>query len=161
MKRRFFIFSALALIFNVCRAQQNDTHIDPLGYQHIDTSSSYIPCLIEREGYKPVLVRHIIMTNKDCESSHFYQPTSEALKLYGNEHIILTKLKPGVKILNFDQILELYHISKSCKNLPVFVDKQQIIHPKTLVAVRSAIDSVNIVIDPENNQKMISILTNN
>jgi len=165
MKRELFIFSILTMMVYTCMGQKKKEyiHIDPLGFQHIDTTvnNHYMPCVIERDGYKPLLVRFIIVGKWDCIYDGPYKPTSEALKLYGREHLALIKLKSGIELLNIEQILALYHLPKSYKDLPVFVEKVQIIPSETIIGVKSDIDSVKIVTNPENNQKMISIVTNN
>jgi len=165
MKRELFIFSVLIMMAYTCMGQKKKEyiHFDPLGFKHIDTTvnNNYVPSVIERDGYKPLLVRFSIVGKQDFTYMGLYKPTSEALRLYGKEHIILIKLKPGIELLNLEQIIALYHLPKSYKSLPVFVDKMQIIPSETIVGVKSDIDSVNIVTDPENGQKMISIITNN
>jgi hypothetical protein len=165
MKRGLFIFSVLILMFCTSMGQKKKEyiHVDPLGFKHIDTTvnSNYVPCLIERDGYKPLLVRFSIVGKQDFTYMGLYKPTSEALRLYGKEHIILIKLKRGIELLNLEQIFALYNLPRSYKSLPIFVDKMQIIPSETILGVKSDIDSVNIVTNPENGQKMISIITNN
>jgi hypothetical protein len=154
------------LIFSqVAQAQKKKQlfHKDPLGFVHVDTTvnNQYYSTVIEREGYKPMLVRMLICGKADCTYMAIYKPSPEALNLYGVENIIRIKLKPGVDIINMDQILTLYQIPKEYSHLSIFIDKHEINHPHPLFAVRSDVDSVKVITNPENNQKFISIITNN
>jgi hypothetical protein len=150
------------LLSDVCYGQHKDkTYTDHLGYIHIDTlfNNAYIPTVVERENQKPLVVRHIILTEEDYTYNGLYRPREEALKLYGSNAVILVKLKPEVELLDLDQLLKRYHILLKYKNLPVFIDKHQLYQPLKMVAVSSAVLSVEIVNDTESNQKLISIVT--
>ena len=143
--------------------QKSYQSIDKKGFIHVDTTvnDNYCLELIKQDGKKPILTRYLIKTHQDGISEHIYKPKEEALKLYGKECVIIVEMKPNVQILDIKELLALYKIPKEYRALHVFVDHLEVTHPKTLIAVKSAVKNVEVITNDESGIKLISITTMN
>jgi hypothetical protein len=164
MKKYLLILVVFILLFYAKNGQAQHKSYDSYdkkGFRHFDTTvnDNYCLELIKQGEKKPFLTRYIIKMRQDEISERIYKPREEAIKLFGKECVIIVEMKPNVQIIDLKGLLILYKIPKEFKNLLVFVDKFEITHPGTLVAVKSVVKNVEIVSDNETGLKFISITT--
>jgi len=149
----------LCVMLTVISKAQNKRYRDANGFTHIDTTAGVgCPILVEKENTPTILSSYLIMSYGDNISSHFLKK-EDAKKLYNVECTLDVKLKPEIELIRFKQLLIDYDISLTNQSLPVFVDKMQIVHPQSIVAVKRLIKSVEIITNPDNKERYISITT--
>jgi hypothetical protein len=164
--KTFFILLILAvsaISFSYGQGKQHEQmrYSDANGFIHTDTivNDSYCLCLIKTAHNPDILSRYVILNDNDWISQYIMKDRKEAMRLYGNECVLVENLKPNIQVVPIKQLFEQFHIDPKDWNLPVFVDKYEVTHPKTMMAVKSAVISIKIITEPGTKQRYISITT--
>ncbi|WP_428327805.1 hypothetical protein [Mucilaginibacter sp.] len=87
------------------------------------------------------------------------ESTKKEYDKLANDTVIIYKLKPGIRLLNFDQLLKKFNIATKYADAPVYVDSAITYKPQTSYYQLSAVRSIKIQKEEGTHLKYISIIT--
>jgi len=97
-----------------------------------------------------------IVNTWDEEDSFLLSTTS---KKHNNYHVMVLRLKPGVKLITLQQLFDLYHIEKKYRGLDVHSNKNSWKFPTSTLVSPTAIKDVKVIKSDDDNSLYINITT--
>jgi len=140
MTLKFYLFGIFMAIISGAFATSKNANVDTAKTKYskffILEFADKPPIATKYAFYDPMVIDHSVYLS---DSSNF-----EISKLLGVNFVVVLKLKPHIKLLSFNEVLDLFKITTRDRNLSVSVDDELVDYPETIWISQNQIEKVSI-----------------